>query len=146
MKQLIHLQQRIAKTSSSILVPERLMKKMQKYLYKFGSLRNFLRHTTISRHWLFAAQARKDTGKILYQDKGQKLIRFDFRPFEDDWERFRLLAMNRRISMAMLFSILLAYFDDEGGGVPTTPQKILLLQSLIPYQGHTYIRLHRLII
>jgi len=146
MKQSIHLREKLSKYPSTLLIPQKELKKLDSVIRKYGSARNFVHKAVLSKHWLLAIQARKESSMTLYQEKGQDLHRFDFRPYEKDWERFRMLAMNQRVSMTRLFVLLLVYWDGEVVGVPTDSQIIILNQRLFKHENQIFLRLNRLII
>ena len=148
MKHIIQVANKISANSSSFLVPSIYRSNMRFLFKKYGNLRNFLRHATFHSHWIFALKPRDFTGKTLYQEKGQNLIKYNFRPYDKDWERFRLLAMTQRISMTRLFVLLLLYLDSINMiGVPTQiPEKIQLFQTIIPNTNNFLIKIKRLLL
>ena len=146
MKHEIKIKNRIARYSSTILLPSSGVHDLNRILIRFGTVRNFLHQIVMSEHWLFNIKPRETDGKTLYQKKGQALKRLDFRPYEEDWERFRLLAMMQKVSMSRLFIILLLFWDYESVEVPTIPPKKILMLSLESENNYINITLKRFLL
>ena len=146
MKASIEFANKIAKYPSSLLVPEKVLSQSRLIEKRFGGFRNFLKHAVVSKHWIYGLLPRLDEARILYQEKGQNLKKIGFRPYDGDWERFRLLAMKQRVSMTRLFILLVLYWDSDSGGVPTKPPVIVIKQSLATTNSFIYLRINRLII
>ena len=146
MKHHVVISNRVSLYSSTVLVPKELLNEIKRIELKYRNLRNFLHWAVKSRHWLLGIKPRGKTGKILYQEKGQNLQRKDFRPFDGDWERFRLIAHTQRVSMTRLFMLLVLYWDGVIVGKPTVTQKITLFQSLVESNNYIYLKINRFIL
>ena len=117
---------------SSLLIPSYLLDKFNDRLLEFGSLQKLFHYMANRKHRVFLMKSRSMSGRTRFQPPGV-FIRKDFYPFNEDWEKFRLLACFLRMSMTLLFSLMLMDwegFDDEGCTVPTYPQYINLFISM----------------
>jgi hypothetical protein len=97
---------------STLLIPEELMVVLASRL-KHRNLQMYL-------HYLPGRPLppMNSTGKwkTLYQQKGQKLRRFNFRPDEGDWQKLSMLSVGNGQSRCLLF-VLMMLADVQG--VPT---------------------------
>ena len=135
----------IAPYPSAVLVPLHKKHLVGLIRKRFGNLRNFLGFSIENLNPVVIA--RKNTGKIFYQDKGLDLVRFDFRPFEKDWERLRMIAMSNRISMSKLIVLMILAWENESSvEVTTIPQKIIISQAVNFNQKATFILIKRLLL
>jgi len=137
-------QNRISIYPSTVLIPLALEKNLKYMRKKYGSIRGILR-MAVSRNFRFYSRSpRNGTAKIKYQEKGQELIRLNFRPYDEDWEKFRMFAMEQRISITRLFSILLGNWKNDISGVPTDFNYFSRIVSLTINFQYSYLKFSRL--
>lgn len=130
-------------TDSTLLIPEHFQDFFKNKVLKFGNVCKLFQFMVNSRHPALNIPPAPTIGKTCYSPIGQNLQKVNFRPRNEDWERFRVIANSRRISMTFLFVILLMnwdLFDSEDSGVPALPKKISLLISLTT--GPAFTRIH----
>ena len=135
---------KITKSPSTFLIPYKYMRKIKFIELRFGNLRNYLKFILKNDHSIKNCFAQCRKTKILYQDKDLMLIRKNFRPFDSDWEKLRIYANGFRISMSLLFVMLLGM--DSSEGVPTKSPQIILKQSLTQTHLHIYIKFRHIIL
>lgn len=132
---------------STLLIPDKLLSIFSEKVIQYGGICKLFRYVANSKHPIYSNKPRPGTGKTLYNASGQNLHRVNFRPREEDWEKFRMLAYNRKTSMTFLFSLILMFwkmFEENSDGVPVIPSEISLKVSLIVGHLFTKIQLCRL--
>ncbi|MCE9502018.1 MAG: DUF1564 domain-containing protein [Leptospira sp.] len=103
-------------TSSDFYVPENLQKQLERRLSKHKNLRLylfFLLDQLRSEKFLESLPVFVGT-KLKHQEKGQKLVRFRFRPYEKDWTELMIIAKARGGSATLIFVLLLEMDLKEG--------------------------------
>jgi len=128
---------------STLLIPVNNKDFFDKKVKKFGGVCKLFKFMVNSRHPVMNYRPAPSTGKTCYAPEGQDLQKVNFRPRNEDWERFRIIAHSQRISMTYLFWILLMSWDEFATGdsrVPALPDKIALLISLTT--GPVFTRIH----
>jgi len=147
MRNTIIITNKISSSPSTVLVPENLAVNLKFIKKRFGSVRIFLKTIVHSDISFFRIKARACSAKIYYQHKELDLLRYNFRPFDADWERFRLLAMTSRISMTKLFVYCLENWElfVQNSGVPTKPITITLKQPQYHTSHYTYLEILRIL-
>lgn len=139
-----------AKIPSTLLIPETLLELLKTKINKYGSIADFLHHSVRFINPIFYEyNPRPGTGKISYQSKMANLVKINFRPFEEDWEILRMHAFSLRVSMILLFLLLLLNresFEGEGERAPTKLSLFFLSQSISIKPVFTFIELERLLL
>lgn len=133
-------------SDSTLLIPAHHKDYFDKKVREFGSVCKLFKFIVNSRHPAMNLRPDPITGKTCYAPEGENLQRVNFRPRNEDWERFRIIAQSRRISMTFLFVILLLRWEEFFLGdfrVPVIPNKISLLVSLTRESALTRIHLCR---
>lgn len=77
----------------------------------------------------------------------QGLPCFNFFPNNEDWERFRAFSYAQRVSVTLLFVMLLVAwnnFENKKNRVPKFPDKIHVNLSLNIFEVFTYLELEHL--
>ncbi|TGK19110.1 DUF1564 family protein [Leptospira stimsonii] len=92
---------------SDLNVPEELIPYLEKRIQKAGSLRILLNQCLRKKTFLGLIQFHFPRKKIGYQKQKLQLVRFSFRPFEDDWIELKRLSFFHGISMCRMFVKLL---------------------------------------
>jgi len=131
---------------STLLIPAHLRELFDRKVNVYGGVCKMFNFVVNSRHPILNIRPAPDTGKTCYSPSGQNLQRVNFRPRNEDWERFRIIANSRRVSMSFLFVMLLMNweeFETCDSGVPALPTKIALLISLTRGPALTRIQLCR---
>lgn len=109
-------------TQSSLLIPEKFL---DVFLEKTtNSSREMYFHDLLKRYRnvvLWKVFAKSKSVKTLYQEEGQNLIKKNFRPSNDDWIEFGLLASWLGISRTALFTLFLVL--DLAGWDEILPEK-----------------------
>ena len=129
----ILIRRQVSVYTSSVLIPKELEYLLLRKIKSYGSIRSVLHFLIKSGNSILDnIKLRKNTGKILYQAQGMSLVRYDFRPYASDWEYLRLLALNKRISMTRLFTIMLVILceKENNNTVPTYPEEFTLIQNI----------------
>lgn len=146
MKNKIYVQNGQAPFDSTLLIPEKLQPFFDVKVNEFGSVCKLFMFVANAKHPVFNYRPRPGTGKTNYAPDGQNLQKVNFRPREEDWERFRVIAQSRRISMSFLFVLALMFwnlFAENDLVAPVIPEKISLLVCLTFGPLFTRIRLCR---
>lgn len=135
---------------STLLMPETMLDLLGQKIVKYGSIAGFLHHAVrFINPVVYEYHPSPGTGKISYQGKTAKLVKINFRPYAEDWEILRIHAFSMRISMILLFILLLLSnecHEGEGERAPTKLSKFFLSQSIRIRSAFTYIELQRLIL
>lgn len=134
-------------TSSTLLIPEKMLSLYNKRKRQFNGTSNLFHFIVNTKHPVYKRRPRPLTGKISYQPEGMKLQRIDFFPSNEDWEKFRALSYLQRVSMTLFFVMLLATwdkFETDIPKVPKIPEVIQLNLSLNIFQVFTYLELEHL--
>ena len=97
---------------STLLIPAHTKDFFDKKVKEFGGVCKLFKFMVNSRHPVMNYRPASDTGKTCYAPEGQDLQKVNFRPRNEDWERFRIIAHSQRISMTFLFVILLMSWDE----------------------------------
>lgn len=92
---------------SDLNVPEELVPYLEKRIQKAGSLRILLNQCLRKRSLLVLIQFHFPRKKIGYQKQKLRLVRFSFRPFDEDWVELKRLSFFHGISMCRMFVKLL---------------------------------------
>ncbi|WP_147456696.1 DUF1564 family protein [Leptospira stimsonii] len=92
---------------SDLNVPEELIPYLEKRIQKAGSLRILLNQCLRRKTFLGLIQFHFPRKKIGYQKQKLQLVRFSFRPFEEDWIELKRLSFFHGISMCRMFVKLL---------------------------------------
>ncbi len=92
---------------SDLNVPEELIPYLEKRIQKAGSLRILLNQCLRKKTFLGLIQFHFPRKKIGYQKQKLQLVRFSFRPFEEDWIELKRLSFFHGISMCRMFVKLL---------------------------------------
>ena len=134
---------------STLLIPQHIKDIFDEKVRKFGSVCKLFKFMINNKHPLLNYRPVSETGRTTYASAGQKLQKVNFRPRTEDWEKMRILALSRRISICLLFVLLLMNwegYETGDSGVPATPNKISLLISLTtgPALTRIYLRRHRI--
>jgi len=131
---------------STLLIPKHYKDFFHQKVKEFGGVSKLFNFMVNCRHPFFDYRPLSDTGKTSYCPVGQNLQRVNFRPRNEDWEKFRIIAFGRRISMSFLFVLLLMNwdaFETVDSRVPVPHNKITLLTSLSTGPAYTKIHLIR---
>jgi len=139
-----------ARKRCTLLVPDYLFAYYEEMIEAHAGLQNFLgflvRKFYRNRN-KFLLQKAIDT-TVNFQESGLNLHREDFRPIEWDWVELKLLANSYNMSICAFFVMLLRLEmagalegGTEIGGVPPTPIKITLHQTISHYSIPKFIRL-----
>ena len=131
---------------STLLIPLHIKDIFDVKVRKFGSVCKLFMFMVNSKHPLLNYRPVSETGNTTYAPVGQKLQKVNFRPRIEDWEKMRILALSRRISICFLFVLLLMNwegYETGNSGVPATPNKISLLISRTTGPALTRIHLCR---
>lgn len=134
-------------TPSTLLIPEKMLTLLSEKKSQFKDISSLFHFMVNSRHLVYKRRPRPLTGKISYQPVGMNLQRIDFFPDNEDWERFRLFSYLQRVSMTMLFVMLLLAWDKfevDRKRVPRIPEKNQLKISLTIYETFTYLELEHI--
>ncbi len=146
---IIFQSERYADTPSTLLIPEGMLDLLDEKIAQYGSIAGFLHHAVRFINPVFYDyRPRQGTGKTRFQPRTTKLVKINFRPFAEDWEVLRMHAFSFRVSMILLFLVLLMSkecFEGEGERVPTTLTKYSLKQTIF-VNVFTFITLERLIL
>ena len=78
-------------------------------------------------------------GRIKYQDKGLSLKKYDFRPYESDWEKLRLVAWKYRVSMMKILMQMILDWGEDGVVATTRIKKMTLNIQIISSKRRIYI-------
>ena len=81
-----------ASFDSSFLIPSSLMPVFEEQVSKFGGIREMFQFVVNSKHEVYNDRPRTNTGRTTYTPEGMNLQKVNFRPNNEDWERFRLIA------------------------------------------------------
>ncbi|MBM9500482.1 DUF1564 family protein [Leptospira sp. 201903071] len=92
---------------SDLNVPKELIPYLEKRILAAGSLRMLLNQCLKKKTLLVLIQFHFPRNKIGYQKQRLRLIRFSFRPFEEDWIELKRLSFFHGISMCRMFVKLL---------------------------------------
>ncbi|PJZ52038.1 DUF1564 family protein [Leptospira adleri] len=93
---------------SDLNVPEELVPYLEERIQKAGgSLRILLNQCLRKKSLLVSIQFHFPRKKIGYQKQKLRLVRFSFRPFDEDWIELRRLSFFHGISMCRMFVKLL---------------------------------------
>ncbi len=144
----------ISRTTSAFGIPEEFEKILKTKIIQHEGLRNYL-FFLLNRYRPILYSGKFPTGngvKTRYQEEGQNLIYFNFKPFNGDWIELRLVAFSYGVSMTQFFVYLLKLDSSElekifaqanGGKVPTTFLKrpIKLVVSLERLRGVKRLRI-----
>ena len=136
-------------SSATLLIPEFLLERFNKKRNEFGSIKSLFQYVVNRKHRAYSYRPVTSSGRTTYQSEGSRLYRRDFFPNNEDWEKFRLYANARRVSMTLLFVIILLDwegFEEEVPGVPSIPQQIQLSQSLTISEILIYLQIEHLIL
>lgn len=136
-------------SSSTLLIPDFLLKSFNEKKRKFGSTKILFQFVVNHRHRVYNKKSMSREGKTCYQPENLKLHRKDFYPNNEDWEKFRTYAHLQRISMTFLFVLILMDwegFTNQKTGVPILPEKIQLIQSLTITEIFTYLEIKHLLL
>ena len=103
----------IAESPSTLLIPGLLHPFFLKRIDQF-SCRNYL-HILLGKYG-YKINKKTRSYKTEYQLEGLELKRENFRPWDDDWLRMKLIAGANGISMTMLFVIMMVWdkIEEEG--------------------------------
>ena len=146
MKHRIILNSGQALYDSTLLIPSHYKDFFYTQVRKFGGVCKLFKFMVNSKHPLLNLRPTTETGKTTYAPKGQNLQKVNFRPRNEDWERLRIIAYSRRISITFLFVLLLmdwGAFETDESRVPVLPNKIALLISQTTNPAFTRIDLCR---
>jgi len=128
---------------SSLLIPMGLKPVFDKQVLFFGGTSKLFTYVVNSQHPVFRACPKTGTGRTIYAPEGLNLQKINFKPNNEDWEKFRLIAQSLRISMSFLFVLVLLNWNEifaNQNGVPAKPIKIAITTSLTI--GPIFTRIH----
>ena len=131
---------------STLLIPFHYKRFFDEKVKNFGGVCKLFKYMVNSRHPMLNLRPVTVSGRTTYAPEGENLQRVNFRPRNEDWERFRIIAQSRRISMCFLFVILLMNWDEFEIGDsrdPALPNKIALLISQTTTPAFTRIKICR---
>lgn len=137
----------ISATPSTLLIPEGLLSFFLEKKHQFGGTASLFHFVVNTKHPFYKRRPKPLTGKISYQSEGMNLRRVDFFPNNEDWEKFRTFSYLQRVSMTLLFVMLLLGWDKFEFNfpiVPKIPEKIHLKTSLTITETFTYLELEHL--
>ena len=126
---------------STLLVPVSESELFRRKLRRFGSVGRLL-HYLLRNENRIMGRLKIKSARICYQEKGE-YTRVSFRPAVADWEMLRIYALSRRMSMALLFVLLLKGVG-RGDEVPTLPPPVTLTTTLRTDKSSTYLLINRL--
>ena len=132
---------------STLLIPEFLLPLFLKKARVFGGKTELFRFVANSDHPALKTPPYTRSGRVSYSPSGQNLQKINFRPRNEDWERFRLIAQGRRISMCFLFALVLLgweSFEQDGAGVPVSCKKLIILTTQTYGPAITRIHIHKI--
>lgn len=93
---------------SDLNIPKELVPYVSKRIQDAGgSLRLLLNQCVYKRPLLVPVQKQNVRDRVRYQKQRLELIRFPFRPFEEDWNELKRLASLYNVSMCRMFVRLL---------------------------------------
>ena len=120
--------------TSTLLIPEQ-------YVTLFNRKKSRFYGTGMYLHYLLKKYGSNEhickTGMSIrnrYQKNGQDLVRYNFRPFDEDWLNIKIISQSRSISITYLF-IMMMLEESSGndgvvsGVVPTDTSKLILIQE-----------------
>lgn len=134
-------------TPSTLLIPEKMLSLFFEKKKQYKEIANLFHFMVNTRHPVYKRRPQPLTGKISYQPEGMNLQRIDFFPNSEDWERFRTFSYLQRVSMTMLFVMLLLAWDKfevDRFIVPRIPDKNQLKISLTFHEIFTYLDLEHI--
>jgi len=147
-----YLENRVSFQTSTFYLNPELSRVLAKMLTQYGSIRNLL-HTALKRkaRLFIPGQNEFIALRTQYQPPHPEMKRVDFRPFDEDWEKLRLIAFSKRISMSLLFALILVHWDEYFGGngdddsVQTKFNKIRIMFSLHGFHTFSLLEMERLL-
>jgi len=126
---------KVVASTSTFLVPVRYMDFLAGKIESCGNLRFYLEELLKKyRPILRTGEIHLEMGGLhmLKQEGDQSLVRFNFRPFEEDWCEMKSLAMGYHVSMCFIFSFLLSI---ETGERSLEENNIIQCEPYLPFEN-----------